>query len=156
MKVIENKRMPLKRASDIVWEALGQLRELVNALCIKNTVKDRKLLERLLKMINKAFYLRSSGSMDSESGQSEPAEKRRSFGSDSTAVNGGLSSDIQTSEDEDGFGRARSLLIPRATTDLQPGTVSDSLPSLRSRVQVTPAWGSCINPSVLSYRPFLL
>jgi len=141
MKVIENKRMPLKRASDIVWEALGQLRELVNALCIKNTVKDRKLLERLLKMINKAFYLRSSGSMDSESGQSEPAEKRRSFGSDSTAVNGGLSSDIQTSEDEDGFGRARSLLIPRATTDLQPGTVSDSLPSLRSRVQVTPGVG---------------
>jgi hypothetical protein len=116
MKVIENKRLPLKHASHIVWEALGQLRELVNELCVKNTGKDRKLLERLLRIINKVFHLRSSGSMDS--GQSGPAEKRRSFGSDSTAVNGGPSSIIQTSEGEDGFRCARSLLIPRATTDL--------------------------------------
>jgi hypothetical protein len=34
-KVIENKRLPLRRASDILWEALGQLRELVNELCAK-------------------------------------------------------------------------------------------------------------------------
>ena len=138
MKVTENKRLPLKRATDVVWDALGQLRGQVNELCVKNTVKDRKLLERLLRMIDKVFHLRSSGSMDS--GQSEPAEKRCSFGSDSTAVSGGLSSDMQTSEGEDGFGRARSLLIPRATTDLQPDSGSDSLSSFHSVVQ-TPGVG---------------
>jgi hypothetical protein len=109
MKVIENKRLPLKRASDMVWDALGQLRELVNELCAKITGKDRKLLERLLRMIDKVSHLRSYGSMDS--GQSEPAEKRRSFGSDSTAVSGGPSSGMQTGDGEDGFGSARSLLI---------------------------------------------
>jgi len=140
-RVMENKCLPLKHASDIVWEELGQLRELVNELCIKNTAKDRKQLERMLKMIVKAFHLRSSGSMDS--GQSEPADKRLSIGSDSTAVNGGPSSDIQTSEGEYGFGRARSLLIPRTTTDFQlrPDSVPDSLPSFHSRVQVTPGTG---------------
>jgi hypothetical protein len=35
MKVIEDKRLPLNRASDTVWEALGQLREQVNDLCLK-------------------------------------------------------------------------------------------------------------------------
>jgi hypothetical protein len=96
-------------------------------------------LERLLRMIDKDFHLRSPGSMDS--GKSEPAEKRRSFGSDSTAVNGGPSSSIQTSEGEGGFGRARSLLIPPATTDLPPDSVSDSLPSFHSTVPVTPGVG---------------
>ena len=139
MKVIENKHLPLKRATDMVWKALGQLRELVDALSVKNTGKDRKLLERLLRMIDKVFHLRSSGSMDS--GQSEPAEKRLSFGSDSTAVNGGPSSDIQTSEDEDGFGRARSLLLPRATTDMWPDSGFDSLSSFHSTGQVTPGVG---------------
>jgi len=139
MKVIENKRLPLKRASDIVWDALGQLRELVSELCPKNTGKDRKLLQRLLRMIDKVFHLRPSGSMDS--GQIPPAEKRRSFGSDSTAVSGGPSSDMQTSEGEDGFGRACSLLIPHATTDLKPDSGSDSLSSIHSTVQVTPGAG---------------
>jgi hypothetical protein len=109
MKVIENKRLPLKRASDIVWDALGQLRDQVSQLCARNTGKDRKLLERLVRIIDKVFHLRSSGSMDC--GQSEPAEKRRSFGSDSTAVSGGPSSGMQTGDGEDGFGSARSLLI---------------------------------------------
>jgi hypothetical protein len=61
-------------------------------------------LERLLRMIDKVFQLRSSGPMDSFPG--EPAEKRPIFGSDSTAVNGGPSSDRQTGEGEDGFGRS--------------------------------------------------
>ncbi|KAF8489959.1 hypothetical protein F5888DRAFT_1139544 [Russula emetica] len=127
MKVIENKRLPLRRASAIVWEVLGQLRELVNTLCVKNTGKDRKQLKRLLRMIDKVSHIRSSGSesMDSDSGQSEPAENRRSFGSGSTAVNGGPSSDTQTSESEDGFGHSGS-------------ESSDSLPSFHSTVQVTP------------------
>jgi hypothetical protein len=138
-KVIENKRLPLKHASRIVWEALGQLRELVNELCVKNTGKDRKLLERLFRIINEVLHLRSSGSMDS--GQSVPAEKRCSFGSDSTAFSGGPSSGIQTSEGEDGFGSASSLLIPRATTDSEPDSGSDSLPSFHSSVPVTPGLG---------------
>jgi hypothetical protein len=139
MTVIHNKRLPLKLASDVVWEALGHLQEQVNELCVKNTGKDRKLLERLLRMIDKVIHLRSSGSMDS--GQSEPAEKRRSFGSDSTAVSGGSSSDKQTCEGEDGLGCARFLLIPRATTDWRPNSGSDSLSSFHSAVQVTPGMG---------------
>jgi hypothetical protein len=131
---IENKHLPMKRASDIVWEALGQLRELGNERCVKNTGKDRKLLERLLKMIDRVSHLRSSGTMDP--GQGEPAEKRLSFGSDSTAVSGG-----QSSESENGFGCARSLSTPRATTDLWPDSGSDSLPSFHSTVQVTPGMG---------------
>ena len=69
--------------------------------------------------------------------------KRGSFGSVSTTVSGGLSSDIQTSEGEDG---ARSLLIPRDTTDFLPESGSDSLPSFHSAVQVTPGVG-IVHPS---------
>ena len=133
-KLIDNERLPLKRASNIVWEALGQLRELVNEVCVKNTGKERIRLERLLRMIDKA-------SMDS--GRGEPAEKRGSFGSVSTTVSGGLSSDIQTSEGEDG---ARSLLIPRDATDVLPESGSDSLPSYHSAMQVTPGVG-IVHPS---------
>ncbi|KAF8489957.1 hypothetical protein F5888DRAFT_1139320 [Russula emetica] len=106
MEAIEGKRLPLNRASDIVWKALGQLRELVNELRGKNVGKDRKILERLLRMIDKVFNLRSSGSTDS--GQSEPVEGRLCFDSSSTAVNGGPSSDIRTSEGEDNFGQSSS------------------------------------------------
>jgi hypothetical protein len=65
MEAIEDKRLPLSRASDIVWEAVGQLRELVKELRSKNVGKDRKILERLLRAIDKVFHLRSSSSMDS-------------------------------------------------------------------------------------------
>ena len=104
MEAIESKRLPLNRASDIVWKALGQLRELVNELRGKNVGKDRKILERLLRMIDKVFHLRSSGSMDS--GQGQPVEGRLSFASSSTVVDGGPSGDTQTSEGESDFGRA--------------------------------------------------
>ena len=138
-KVIETKRLPLKRASHIVWEELGRLQDQVSDLCAKNTGKDRKLLELLLRTIGNVFHLRSSGSIDS--GQREPAEQRRSFGSDSTAFSGGPSSDIQTSNGEDGLERARSLSIPRATTDLRPDSGSNSFSSFHSTAQVTPGVG---------------
>ncbi|KAI0274257.1 hypothetical protein BGY98DRAFT_80659 [Russula aff. rugulosa BPL654] len=117
-KVVENKRLPLKHASHIVWEELGQLQEQVSDLCAKNTGKDRKLLELLLRIIGKVFHLRSSGSIDS--GQREPAEQRRSFGSDSTAFSGGPSSD-----GEDGFEHSSS----------------NSCSSFHSTAQVTPGVG---------------
>jgi hypothetical protein len=129
MKVVKDKRLPLMHASDIVWEELGQLRDLVND---KRTGEDRNLTGCLLRIIDDVFHLRSSGSMDA--GQSEPAEQQRSFrvGSDATAVQ---SSDITTSEGEVGFGRACSLLISRATTDLRPES------SPQSTVQVTAGTG---------------
>jgi len=108
MEAIESKRLRLNRASDIVWKAVGHLREMVNELRVKNIGKDRKILERLLRMIDKVFHLRSSSSMDCES---EPVEGRLSLDSNSTAVNGGPSSDTQTSEGNDDFGRACELLI---------------------------------------------
>ena len=138
-KAIESRRLPLNRASDMVWNALGQLRELVIELRGKNVGKDRKILERLLRMIDKVFHLRSSCSMDPSEG--EPVEGRLSFSSGSTAVNRGPSSDTQTSEGEDGFGRAHPLFIPRAYTDLRPDSASGSFPSLHSTVQVTPGVG---------------
>jgi hypothetical protein len=106
-ETIEGKRLPMNRASDVVWKALGQLRELVDELRGKNVGKDRKILERLLRMIDKVFHLRSPGTMDS--GQSEPVEGLPSFGS--TAVNGGPSNDTPTSAGEDDFERAGELFI---------------------------------------------
>ena len=108
-ETIESTRLPLNRASDIVWNALGQLRELVNELRGNNVGKDRKILERLLRMIDKVFHLRSSGSMDS--GQCEPVEGPLSFDSSFTAVNGEPCSVTQTCEGEDDFGRACELFI---------------------------------------------
>ena len=67
MKVIENKRLPLKRASDIVWYELGQLREQVDELCcVRNTGNDRTIMERLLPDDRQSLLqLRSSGPVDS-------------------------------------------------------------------------------------------
>jgi hypothetical protein len=107
-ETIEGKRLPLNRASDVVWKALGQLRELVDELRGKNVGKDRKILERLLRTIDKVFHLRSSGSMD---GQGELVERPRSFESRTTAVNGGPSGDTPTSTGEDEFERACELFI---------------------------------------------
>ena len=108
-EAIESERLPLNRASDIVWEAVGQLRELVNELRSKNVGKDRKILERLLRTIDKVFHLRSSGSMGPS--ESEPVEGRLGLYTSSTTVNGGPSSDTQTNGSEDDFGRACKLFI---------------------------------------------
>ena len=61
-KVIDDKRLPLNRASYLVWEALSQHREQVNDLCHKNTGGDREILHRLLRMIDDVLDLRFSGS----------------------------------------------------------------------------------------------
>ena len=104
-ETIEGKRLPLNRASDVVWNSLGQLRDLVDELRGKNVGKDRKILERLLRTIDKVFHLRSSGSMD-DSAQNEAVEARLSFDSRTTAVNGGPSGDAHTGAGEDDFERA--------------------------------------------------
>ena len=109
LETIESQRLPLNRASDVVWKALAQLRELVDELRGKNVGKDRKILERLLRTIDRVFHLRSSGSMDS--GQSEPVEGRPSFDSRPTAVNGGPSGGTRTSAGEDDFERACELFV---------------------------------------------
>jgi hypothetical protein len=109
MEAIGSKRLPLHRASDVVWNAVGHLRELVNELRGKNVGKDRKILERLLRMIDKVFHLRSSGSMDPKEG--EPVERRLSLDSSFTAINGGPSIEARAIEGEDDFGRACELFI---------------------------------------------
>ena len=135
-KVIKNRRLPLNRASDTVWEALSQLRQQVNDLYGKNTGKDKKTLRRLLRAVDYVYNLRREESLV----QSEPAEgqdpkspavansssfsesrhNRFGFASESIAVSGGPSIGALTGECEDGFGRARSLLIFRAFIDLLP------------------------------------
>jgi hypothetical protein len=138
-KVVEDRRLPLNRASDTIWEALGRLREQVNDLCGKNTSKDGDFLQRLLRMIDDVHNHRFSGSegpsqselaeeqgpkilvtvnSTSSSGKSRGIRNRSSFASESTAVTRGPSSGTQTSEDEDGFGSASPLSIPRASTEL--------------------------------------
>jgi hypothetical protein len=125
-KVIEDKRLPLYRASNIVWEALGQRRERVNDLCHKNTGGDREILHRLLRIIDDVLDLRFSGSegfsqselveeqnlktslaMNSASYSwwSRGISNRSSFASKSTAVATGPSSGTQSSESEGGFAR---------------------------------------------------
>ena len=146
-KAIKNTRLPLSHASDAVWDGLDQLREKVRDLCGKYNGKDRKNLRRLLRKIEDVWNLRSSGA-DGPS-QSEPAEEQGpntsvavdsasspesrgisnqfSFVSGSTAVawRPSASGGTPTSECEDGFGRARSLLIPKAFIDLQPERSDD-------------------------------
>ena len=147
-KVVKNTRLPLNRASDTVWEEVGQLRKQVDDLCGKKTGSDRKILRRLLRMIDNVCSHRSSGSEGRS--KSEPADERdpktsvaldptsssgdlRDFshrfssGSESTAVMRGLSGGTQTREGEDGFEGARSLLIPRVSIDFQPESFADKV-----------------------------
>ena len=72
-KVIEDKRLPLDRASDAVWKALGQLRGQVNDLSGKYTASgnEKEFLQRLLRMIDGVINLRYSGS-----GQGEPTDEQ--------------------------------------------------------------------------------
>jgi hypothetical protein len=130
-KVIEDKRLPLNRASNVAWEALGQRRERVNDLCHKNTGGNGDILDRLLRIIDDVLDFRFSGSEGFS--QSEPVEgqdpktslsmnsasyscgprgisNRSSFASSkSIAVAIGLSSSTQSGEGEGegegGFGR---------------------------------------------------
>ena len=142
-KAIERTRLLSNPPSGAVWEALCQLREQVNDLCGNNTGKDEKILQDLLRMIDDVNNLRVSGLegaaqselADSEeqgpetsalvkptlsSGESSATTRQFSFASESTAVAGGRSSSTPISEGEDGFGGASSLVIPRASVDLQP------------------------------------
>jgi hypothetical protein len=125
-KVVDNKRLPLNRASDAVWERLGQLREQVNNLHGKITGKDIEILQDLLLMIDDVYNLRISG-LEGPS-QSEAAKEQDPktlspegshgisdqfrFASEFTAVTRGRSSHTPTIEVKDGFGRASFLLIP--------------------------------------------
>jgi hypothetical protein len=61
-KVIDNRHRRLDRASDSVWEAIGQLREQVDDLCGDNTGKNREILQRLLRMIDDVRNLAFPGS----------------------------------------------------------------------------------------------
>ena len=133
-EAIKNTCLPLKSASVKVWESQDQLRQKVNDLRGKNTGKDRKNLRCLLRRIDKVQHRRpsdSDGPIKSDSAEeqcpktsaaanslssSESRHKRSSFSSESTAFSGGPT----TGEGEDGFGRARSLLILGAFIDLPP------------------------------------
>ena len=74
-KLIDDKRLPLNHASNIVWEALDQRREQVNDLRCKNSGGDREILHRLLRMIDDVLDLRFSGSEGFS--QSELSEEHR-------------------------------------------------------------------------------
>ena len=130
-KVLEKRRLPLDRASGAAWEALDQLQKQVNDLCIKNKdedTTDRKILLHLRGMIDDVNKLR----IPEGPGQREPAEEQgpntsvaadptsssareergiSNFVSESSAVPGGPSSDTQTGESEDGFGRTSSSVL---------------------------------------------
>jgi hypothetical protein len=150
-KVIEKRRLPLNKASTTVWEELDQLRKQVTDLCDESTGKDRRIqiLYGLLQLIDDVYELRSSGSegpyqiehaeeqgletlaVNSTSSLGESRRISNRFGSPSepTAVTGGPSSGTQTrtSEGEGGFGRASSLLLLRASIDLQPERPVDNV-----------------------------
>jgi hypothetical protein len=123
-KVIENKRLHLNRASDMVWEALSQLQQQVNDLCGKNKGEDKEILRRLLCEIDMVYNLRRedipiqsepaeeqdpktsvAANSASFSGEPRTIPSRLSSVSESTAATGGLSGDPPTSEGEDGLGR---------------------------------------------------
>ena len=125
-KVIENRRLPLNRASYIVWEALRQRREQVNDLCSKNTGRDGEILHRQLRMIDEVL-VRFSGSTGFS--QSEHAEEQDpktsaavssasySWGSHGICNRSGFASDIAVAIGPSGgiqSGKARARLDVRA------------------------------------------
>ena len=122
-KVIMNRRLPLNRASDMVWEALDQLRQQVGDPYGENKDKDKEIQLSLLHEIHMVNNLRR----EERPIQSEPAEEqdpntsvaansasfsdesraipnRLSSVFESTAATGGPSGGSQTSEREDGLG----------------------------------------------------
>ena len=133
-KAIKNKRLPLNLASDTVWEALSQLRQQVNDLYGKNKGKNKKTLRRLLRAIDDVYNLRreesliqskpakgqdpKSSAAANSSSFSESRHNRFSFASEPIAASVGPSIGTLTGEYDDGFGRARSLLIFGAFIDL--------------------------------------
>ena len=137
MEAIENTRPSLNRASVKVWESLDQLREKVNDLCSKYTDNGANLqsLRSMIDDVRNHRFSDAEGPIKSEpveepgpktsaaansSSFSESRHKQFSFASESTAFSGGPSIGTSTGEGEDGFGRASSLLIPRAFIDLRP------------------------------------
>jgi hypothetical protein len=141
-KVIENTHLPLDRISDPVWEAIDQLREQVDGLRGKNKGKDRGILRRLLRMIDDvAISVAKHSTSPSESGEPPGVRSHQfSFASESTAVTGGPSRGSQTSEGEDGFGSASSLLIPRASVDLQPESSAHNVLDRERKRSESPDW----------------
>jgi hypothetical protein len=140
-KLTQKTRLPLDRASDAVWDEVDQLRKQAEDLCAKNTGKNRKILRRLLRMIDDVWNHRSSDSegrskLAEQGPETSAAPNRFSSGSESTAVMGELST--QTSEGEDGFGGARFLLIPRASIDLQPESSADKVLDHERKTFVSP------------------
>jgi Family of unknown function (DUF6535) len=143
-KVIEKRRLPLNKASTTVWEALDQLRNRVTDLCDERTRKDRgiHILYGLLQLIDDIHEHRSTGSEGpnqsvvhaEEQGpetlvavnSTSSLEELRRIGnrsgspSEPTAATGGPSSGTQISESEGRFGRTSSLLLLRASIDMQP------------------------------------
>ena len=123
-KVIEDKRLPINRASHTVWEALGQRREQVNDLCYKNTGGDRKILHRLLRIIDDVLDLRFSHSEGFRQGElAEARDSTYSFGSRgisnrSSFVYEPVTVDIeppsgtQSGEGEGGFERESFIKFP--------------------------------------------
>ena len=147
-KVIEDKRLPLDRASSTVWKALGELQEHVTDLCGKHTASanEKEFLRRLLQTIDGVINRRYSGSgqrepteekgpkssvsmnSPSSSGERRGTRNRFSIASESTAVTGGPSSFIETSGGgEDGSERTNSLMISGAFINLQPERLVDDL-----------------------------
>ncbi len=105
-KLIDDERLPLKRASDTVWGALCRLQEQVNVLCCKNknTSGDSAILKRLLGMMNLASS--SRGSRDSINRFNSASE------STALAVTVEPSSGTRGSESEDVFGRESFIKYP--------------------------------------------
>ena len=113
-RVIENRRLPLNRASDTVWEGLGRLREQVEQLCRNSSDEDREILRHLLWIIGDAFNCRGEGpslrELAEEHGQNIPAAV--------DPTSSGRSSGVSN--------LARSAPGPTAATSVEPSTGTET------------------------------
>jgi hypothetical protein len=125
--VVQEKQLPLNRASGTVWDALRQLQDQVNDLCGKSTDNDRVILRRLLRMIKDTYELRFSSfgsggpSQIGPAGEhgprtpvvlnlTSPSGKSPGISNFTSEFTGGPpTSGTQTREGENGFERASSL-----------------------------------------------
>ena len=161
-KLMVDQRPPLNGASNLVWEDLDRLREMVDGLCgatsggtgcIGKVDEEGELLQCLLRRIDNVRNLRVTRSGGpSHSGH---AEERPSAVSQRVEVNRGQSSSMPTSETTGGehrFEGATYLLIPRASINLQPESDSYPLSSSQSIVQSTLHAGTIDTSSILRPR----
>jgi len=156
--ILNDKRLPLNRASNEAWAELDQLRDQVGELCDKSSGADGDNLQRLLGTIEDVRNVRPTGRKELSPSDSENAEakgssileSRRGFGfaSQSTVVTGGRWITTPTSEDDFGgaicYNQCAELLLTWEQNILRTQSSTPRGTPSRYRPLLTPMAGTLL------------